>query len=82
MKYRLKDEHPVAQRFSELIDKAYELNLSLGFTGGSMCQVILTDTLTGHEYKIEDTEGPYGGWCEGFDTFPMPTEYKITFEKQ
>lgn len=71
MKKRLLDNHPVVQKFNELMDTAHKLGLSLYFESG-VCILHVEGDQT--KYRIEDIEDP-----DHNNEFPPVMDFKITF---
>lgn len=74
-RFRLKDNHPLMERLSKLIDCANDLGISIDYSYGN-CRVFITDELTGIEYTLEDAEDN-----SPVTYFPPSIEYKIMLKE-
>lgn len=68
---RLKDSHPVMQKYNQLWELADSLGITLEFYGH---RTILIDNETDKCYDVDDIEG------SAISTFPYPLEVKLTFD--
>lgn len=79
-RYRLKDTHPLAERFAKLCNAAEELGLHLAYEQGT---IQVTDTQAGSAplYHVVDVDDHGSGWLAGIFEFPPMFDYRIVYEK-
>ena len=78
--YRLKDNHPTVKKLDKLCALAKKLNLTIEFNMGSGISCV-TDHDLKQSFDLLDVDESGYGLQKSFTSFPMMTEYKLTYEK-
>ena len=77
--YRLKEEHPVAQKVRKLEDLADELGLTIDIGWGD--QIVIQDNETGQNYKYKDIEQSFDSH-DSTSSFPYGMETKLIYSDE